>query len=170
MKKSPLKTAIFALVISPLTLPANEAAQEQLFRIERSKNANIVQYDARLGPDGKLARKDPIVAYWVRLAEDGRQEELSWLQKTFAYGFDAELSTDRTQLTLNLKADIGRPLLVRCTDFKCRTTAKIDGAPTYLRKIFVHSSGKGLATSVEFIELFGEDVNGGGERYERLIP
>ena len=150
--------------------PADEIRQHPLFKIERSKNANIVQYDARVAPDGKLDRKEPIVAYWLRLAEEGQAEELSWTQRTFAYGFSAKLNDDRTGVTLELKAKIGRPIQVRCTQSSCLATSTIDGATAYLRKIFVQSTGKGTSTRVDFIDLFGDDVNGGGERYERIVP
>ena len=35
-------------------------------------NANIIQYDAQVAPDGKLLKKEPVVGYWIRLAEQGQ--------------------------------------------------------------------------------------------------
>jgi len=58
-----------------------------LFIIERSKNANVVHYDARLTADGKLDPKQPVIAYWIMLAKEGRREELSWIEKKKAHGF-----------------------------------------------------------------------------------
>ena len=65
-------------------LAASAAAQittSPLFIIERSKNANVVHYDARLTADGKLDPKEPVIAYWVLLAGNGRREKLSWIEK-----------------------------------------------------------------------------------------
>ena len=59
-----------------------------LFIIERAKNANAVHYDARITADGKLDAKQPVIAYWVMLAKNGRWEELSWIEKKKAYGFN----------------------------------------------------------------------------------
>jgi hypothetical protein len=165
-----LPLALLTLMLAAPVLASDTTEQRSLFRIERSKNANVVQYDARVGPDGRFARKDPIVVYWLRLAEDGRMQELSWLQRTFAYGFKAELNEQRDRVTLRMKAPIGRPVHVRCGPADCRATTEIDGAPAYLRRIFVHSRGKGAGTEIDLLELFGEDVNGGGERYERIEP
>ena len=165
-----LLLALLSLKLAAPVMAAETIEQRSLFRIERSKNANVVRYDARVGPDGRFAGADPVVAYWLRLAEDGRVQELSWPQRTFAYGFKAELNKQRNLVTLRMKAPIGRPVNVRCDYTDCRATTKIDGAQAYLQRIFVHSRGKGLGTQVDLIELFGEDVNGGGERYERIEP
>jgi hypothetical protein len=61
-----------ALILAPAILVAAEPEHQSLFRIERSKNANIIQYDAQIGADGKLDKREPIVGYWVRLAEQGQ--------------------------------------------------------------------------------------------------
>jgi len=66
---------------------AAQTKTSPLFIIERSKNANVVHYDARLTADGELDPKEPVIAYWIRLAEDGRREELSWIEKKKTYGF-----------------------------------------------------------------------------------
>ena len=81
----------------PLTIEQSKATSDgalaethPLFIIERSKNANVVHYDARLTADGKLDPKEPVIAYYVMLAEDGRRKELNWIEKKMAYGFDIE--------------------------------------------------------------------------------
>ena len=52
-----------ALIVALLAHPtfADEAQQRALFTIERSKNANVVQYDVRVKESGKLAKKRPVV-------------------------------------------------------------------------------------------------------------
>ena len=59
---------MLALICFPALVLAQTPDRQHLFKIERSKNANIVQYDAQVGPDGKLLKKEPVVAYWIRLA------------------------------------------------------------------------------------------------------
>ena len=85
MKRAIWWFAVLALLIVPAEA---QIKTSPLFIIERSKNANVVHYDARLTADGKLDPKDPVIAYWVLSAEDGRREELSWIEKKKAYGFD----------------------------------------------------------------------------------
>ena len=52
-----------SLIVALLALPtfAGETQQHPLFTIERSKNANVVQYDVRVKESGKLAKKRPVV-------------------------------------------------------------------------------------------------------------
>ncbi len=48
---------ILALLGAPLLVQAETPARQHLFKIERSKNANIVQYDAQIGTRRKADEK-----------------------------------------------------------------------------------------------------------------
>ena len=161
---------ILALTGAPLLTQAETPTQQHLFKIERSKNANIIQYDAQVGPDGKLLKKEPVVGYWIRLAEQGQVQELSWVQRTFAFGFDAKLDRNRERAELDMAADFGRPIIVIRNRDVYRATAPIDGSLSYLEKIFIQASGKGMSITVEYIELYGEDMETGEARYQKFIP
>jgi len=75
---------IFILVCIMTAVPSTSFSKEletrHIFKIERSKNANIVQYDVQLTPDGKIYSKEAVIAYWIRLAKDGKRKELSSTQ------------------------------------------------------------------------------------------
>jgi len=161
---------VLALICFPALVLAQTPDSQHLFKIERSKNANIVQYDARVGPDGKLLKKEPVVAYWVRLAEQGQVEKLSWIQRTFAYGFKAKLDRNRETAELDMSADFGRPIIVIREGDEFRATAPIDGSQSYLEKIFIQAHGKGISVTVEYIELFGEDMETREARYQKFVP
>ena len=160
---------IIALTLTASGLPADDSVQP-LFTIERSKNANVVHYDARVADDGRLEKKDPVVAYWIRHTQQGQKEELTWVQRNFAYGFDTRLSNDRETAELKLKADLGRVVMVRKEEKNYRAQAVIDGEPSYLQKIFIHSTGKGMSTKVEYMELHGVAIGSGAEQYEKIVP
>lgn len=169
-----MKPIVIAGVLSLCwsSTPADEPSyhREPLFHIERSKNANIVQYDAQVGPDSKLHPSQPVLGYWVRLAEQGQVKEFSWLQKTFAYGFNVSLEPERESAELKMVADIARTVSVRRDGDAYKAFALIDGEPARLERIYVQSSGKGLATKVHFMDLFGTRVADGAERRERVVP
>jgi len=161
---------LLALICFPALVLAQTPDRQHLFKIERSKNANIVQYDAQVSPDGKLLKKEPVVAYWVRLAEQGQVEKLSWVQRVFAYGFKAKLDCDRETAELDMSADFGRPIIVIREGDQYRATAPIDGSQSYLEKIFIQAHGKGIKVTVEYIELFGEDMETGEAQYQKFVP
>ena len=116
---------------------------ERLFRIERSKNANVVVYDAILTEDGLLRSKKPVEAYWLALAKDGQRKELSRIQKRFAYGFKARF-LDADTVVMNMAADIGRDITVDVVDGKPRALTDIDGVEAVLNRIYVKSIEKKL--------------------------
>ena len=169
-----------ALLVLSLALlsPAISSAQEfgkkpdrdELFYIERNKNANIVQYDAQLGPNGLLSSKQPVVAYWVRLAEQGQVKELNWIQSKFAYGFKANLNKDENTVKLQMVAIPDRTIMVRLVDGDYRAIADINGVECYVDKLFIHAAGEGLSTKVSYIELYGVPVNNNEPQYERFHP
>ena len=160
---------IFALLFTPVVIFAEQVGQP-LFKIERNTNANIVQYDAQLGPDGKLYKKEPVVAYWIRLADQGQVMELSWIQKKFAYGFSAKYDKRSDSVTVDMAADIGRLIKVLHRGDSYQATTKIDGKPSRIVTIFIHATGKGMSTTVDYIELNGTGLDTGEETYERFVP
>jgi hypothetical protein len=170
MMPGKLGLIVLMIICAPALVFAEAANRQHLFKIERSKNANIIQYDVQLGPDGKLLEREPVVAYWIRLAEQGQTQELSWLQRTFAYGFKARADREKDSVELQMKAGLSRPITVVRDGSEYRATMLIDGSYSYLDKIFIQSERKGMSIKVEYVELFGEDMKCPVERYEKFIP
>jgi len=173
MEKAKYRTISWVLamcIFMPAIAYGGEPERDALFRIERNKNANIVRYDAQVEKDGMLNSKEPVVAYWVRLADKGQVQELSWIQNKFAYGFSAKFNKTDNTATLNMAANLGRTILVRRDEGDYRAVANIDGVDSYIEKIFIHATGKGTSTKVNYIELYGKAVNSEDEQYERFSP
>ncbi len=154
----------------PLVPQADELERQGLFRIERNKNANIIQYDAQVTPHGKLDIKDPVVGYWIRLAEQGQVQKLSWIQRKFAFGFKADLDADSEGVSLDMAIDPGQLISVRHCGQDYKAIMDIDGKSSQLEKIYIHASGKGLTTRINYLELYGMALDGGEETYQRLLP
>ncbi len=144
--------------------------REPLFKIERSKNANIIQYDAQIGADGMLDAKTPVVAYWIRLADEGEVRELSWVQRTFAFGFHAHYDPVTDTVSMKMAVDIDRDIaVVRDGDvYRAKTT--IDGAPSYLDRIYIMAHKHGLLISIDYVDIYGKDASTGDERFEHFVP
>ena len=160
----------FSLICEAAILQADQTVQQPLFRIERNTNINIIQYDAQVGPTGQLDKKKPVLAYWIRLAEQGQVKKLSWIQRKFAFGFKFKFDHESATVTLKMAAKIGRPINVRRHSGSYRAMADIDGKASQIVKIFIHATGKGLSTKVDFIELHGIDLDTGDKTFERFVP
>jgi len=158
------------LFCTPLFVQAETLTSHPLFHIARSKNANIVQYDAQVAEDGKLYKKEPVVGYWIRLNEQGQKQELSWLQRTFAFGFNAKADKSRESAVIDMKADVGEAIKVIRDGDKYRATITIDGAPSYFEKMYIDATRDGMSLDVRYVELFGKDMKTGEDRYEKLHP
>lgn len=151
-------------------LHGDQLTRQNLFRIERNTNNNIIQYDAQIGHDGNLDPREPVVGYWIRLAEEGGVKELSFVQRKFAYGFKARYNTRDDSAEIKMAAEIGRLITVRRVGNHFRALANIDGKLSHIDIIYIHANGKGMSTRVEYIELHGIDAETGDDRYERFIP
>ena len=143
---------------------------QKLFWIERSKNANIIQYDARILPNGRLSPRNTVVAYWVRLAEQGQIEELSWMQEVFAFGFEELYDPDTDSASLEMVVDFGRDLTVLRVGDAYRVKTTINGMPAYLEKIFIEAHKRGFLITVEYIDVYGVDARTGEPLLERFTP
>ena len=167
-----ITAGLLALVLIGAATPIHgvQLEQQPLFLIERSKNANIIQYDAQVGTNGKLNKKEPVIGYWIRLAEQGQVKQLTWTQRTFAFGFKTKYHKATDSATVDMVADIGQPITVKRVDEKYMALIDIEGQTSQLVKIFIQAEGKGLSVKVEYVEIFGLDLNTGKDTYARIIP
>lgn len=154
---------------SPPPEPA-QARIQTLFIIERSKNANIVKYDARLTADGKLDPEQPVEAYWVLHAADGRRAELNWFERQKAYGFSIQPAASGDGYLMSAVPLPKREIRVRKVDDEVRAELPINGHQSVLEKVYIESSAGLLGPKVHYVELYGKDVETGEERVEKIVP
>jgi hypothetical protein len=161
----------------PSTIERSRAAPESalaetypLFTIERSINANVVHYDAQLTADGRLDTEEPVIAYHVMLAEDGRRKKLNWIEKKLAYGFDIRPDPAVGGYTMTMVAAPQRPITVKGERNAVRAEAVIDGHSAVLRKMYVDASDASLWPQIRYVDLYGEDLQTGEDRFERMMP
>jgi hypothetical protein len=143
---------------------------QPLFIIEKSTNANVVHYDAVLIPDGGLDPREPIIAYWVMAAEDGRREELTSAERRKAFGFTIMRGRDANSYYLRLAAQQQRDIYVTRKGNSVRVTTLIAGRCGYLTKIYVKIHKLFGLPKIEFIELIGSDIATGEPICERVKP
>jgi hypothetical protein len=164
---------LVALVYAVLFIPGQSFSGDRetrhLFTIQRSKNANVVQYDVQLTPEGKLDPKEPITTYWIMLAEDGREQQLLWVEKKLAYGFEAKFEAGGKFAIMDMVAPIGRKVKVYEKDGMYRAETLIDGRPAFVERIYIKSIERGALPKVEYVELYGQDTETGDNCYEKVI-
>ena len=154
--ESATRCAAICIVVSALMIASNVYAQpaDNLFTITRSKNANTLRYDIRRQPNGVLDTAHPVDAYWLMFAENGRREELTWMEREWAYGFSV---AEPAQLgfTLRLQAYKQRDIRVEKVGNSYRARLVIAGKNAILKRIYVRADDSGAIPKVAYLELQG---------------
>jgi len=141
---------------------------DHLFRIERSINKNIVQFDARLTRDSNLPDANPVVVYWV--LENGQKEELTLIQQKYAYGIYSQEKLEKNKFRIVLVALKDREIIVEKIEDSYRAIVSVNGRKSILEKVYVKSRDS-LAgfPRVLHIDLFGRIKETGFPVKERII-
>jgi hypothetical protein len=138
-----------------------------LFTIERNINANVVHYEARL-KDGKLDPHQPVVAYWIMAAEDGRRQELNLLEKVKAYGFNIHPDGVPESYRMVIVSDKKKEIHVLRVGNSVRAEMNIGACNAALQKIFISSHKSFLIGQPDYAEMRGTDLSTGVPCLERV--
>src|ERR1700680_4078523 len=139
-----------------------------LFTIERSTNANVVHYEARL-KDGKIDPHEPVVAYWIMAAEEGMRQELNLIERLKAFGFSIHPDGVPETYRMVIVSDKKKEIRVRRAGNSVRAEMHIGACNATLQKIFI-SAHKSFLGSPEYAEMRGTDISTGAPCSERVTP
>lgn len=150
---------------------AHGAVSRELFTLARSTNANVLKYAVRTTKSGQLETSNPVEAYWLMLAENGRREELTWAERQLAYGFSTSALANDT-FKLRLTACATRELRVRAANGAYVAELDIARQPARLQRIFVQLEEHTLMPRVRHVEIYGITADGHrvGERIDPRRP
>jgi hypothetical protein len=141
-----------------------------LFELGRNKNANVVVYAARVGPDGLLDDARPFEAHWLLRAEDGRSEPLSFVEELLAYGFSWKARRSGHAYSLTMNAFRERALEVVPHGDAYQVVTSIGGTPSRLVRLFVTADDAAGLPQVRFVDLSGQSLIDGTPTHERIVP
>jgi hypothetical protein len=157
------------LFSSPTEGRALCSKSDSLFRIERSKNKNIVQYDACLLQNKNISESDPIHAYWV--LANGQKEELSILESKQAYGIESKEKLGENKFRIVLAALKDRSLIVQKMKEGSKALTQISGELSILERVYVQSEEQTVGLpKVQHVDLFGRSLRTNKPVKERIIP
>ncbi len=159
---------LLAILGDPSRTPT-PACPIELFRIGRSKNANVIVYEARLSPAGAFDPNEPVKASWLLLADKGEREDLSWFEWRMAYGFDIRPANPGPGYLLTFKAKVDRPVRVLLRHGCPVAIAPFGGKQGILKRIFIQAEDHYLIPSVNYVDVFGSDPETGQELYEHIF-
>ncbi len=141
----------------------------QLFYLQRDPNENTVIYQLNY-INGQLSTKEPVKAFWIRYAENGKQKDLSTIERKFAYGVTAK-NLPNNEYELRLAADKNMPfyLLKSDKDNQYHVFVKVNQQLVMLKRVFVRVKGGSFwFPKVDYVELRGVDKNTNKELIHKI--
>lgn len=151
------------------TFPVPPGNANQLFYLQRTSNKNTIVCDLNM-VNGMLNKEDPVHVYWIRYSDQGQRQELSYIQRTFAYGIKSTPLANDGGYVMHFVSYKKYPMyLVKSADNKYRVYATINSKKVVLNRIFIKINGGSFwSPNVEYVEIKGIDPTNGKEVTDRL--
>ncbi len=160
-------TVLALFVLGDLALAQST---QPLFHIERTKNANKLYYEARIGADGKIDAEDPIKVYWIMWAKDSTgktTEGMNFIERAKVYGYNINPDSTGKIYKMTLKPFKERLIKVYLKDGTARAEMTINSRPAYFERMFIFAKGDSKPDS---IKLYGTDTESGEKIMELFLP
>ena len=161
---------LFAQSSSPAdTFPVPPKNPDMLFYLQRQPNSNTIIYALNL-KNNQIDENNPVKVYWIRYQEKGQREELSWIQRTFAYGIHSKRISG-SEYELNLVSYKKHTFwLVKDSHGLWQVFTNLsNGKKAVLKRIYVHINGGSFwHPNVEYVEIKGLEPASNQEVRERM--
>ncbi|MCW3089611.1 MAG: CDP-alcohol phosphatidyltransferase [Ferruginibacter sp.] len=141
------------------TFPIPKGNTKQLFYLQRTPNTNTIVYELNF-KDGIFDTENPVQSFWLRYQEHGQREELSYIQRKFAYGLKSRKISENNY-ELNFVSYKKYKMYLRMgNDNKFYVYAKINQHPAILTSIFIKINGGSFwSPNIEYVEISGVEPN-----------
>lgn len=141
-----------------------------LFYLQRDPNTNTLIYALNLERDGKINKSQPILAYWIRYAENSEKKELNYIQRKFAYGIATkELTPNHFEFSFVSHKKLAFYLNESGKDKQYQVTVTLNDKKIVLRRIFIRIDGGSFwLPKVKYALIEGIDSATGKETTERI--
>ncbi len=161
--------AVFREAVDTFPVPKFNARTQ--FYVQRTPNTNTIMYELNM-KNGVLVDKDPIYIYWIRYASGGGVEELSYIQRKFAYGVKVSKVAPEKYKILFTAYDKIPFYLMKSSAGIFRTYVELDGRMIVLNRLYIRIDPGGTfwAPNVKYVEFKGIEVGSGKEVIKRINP
>jgi hypothetical protein len=173
-KQIKITLAVMIVISSGFTNPDHSGyypGEYNLFRIDRSRDPDIVIYDVNLDSQGNLDSSMPISVYWKKYTQDGQVESLTGIQRKFGYGIKFQ-SIGEHMADFQFVSSIDRTFeLRRTSDEHYRVYTISGGKKIEVKSLYIHFKDDSFwFPGISKIELYGIDTDRGSQVAETIIP
>jgi len=144
-----------------LKFPVPVGNDNQLFFLQRSQNTNTVVYELNI-KNGTLDTIAPVHIFWICYAEKCQREELTAIQRKYAYGLSTRyIAKDHYELRLLAQKKHAMDLMMGA-DQKFHVYDQINGKRAILSRIYLQiHGGSPFSPNIQYIVLDGVDPDTG---------
>ena len=142
-----------------------------LFKIDRSKDPDVVMYDVNLDSKGRLNTANPISVYWKKNSSEGQLEPLTEIQRKLGYGLRFQyVNEDMAEFCFI--SNIDRTFeLRRSGDNSFRVFTISQGIKVELQRMYVHFGNDSFwLPSISSIDIYGIEKETGSLVSENILP
>jgi len=141
---------------------------KQLFYLQRPPNTNTVIYELNT-ENGVLDQKQPIHAYWISYAKKGQTEELTDIQRKYAYGIKTTLLDDNSYECHLVAYKKLKLYLKEGEDKQYHVYTTVNDKKIIVNRIFIAVNGGSLfKPNIDYVQLTGIDSTTGAAAEERI--
>jgi len=144
--------------------------RNMLFKIDRSRDPDVIVYDVNLNSMGELDKSNPINIYWIKNTQKGIIKPLTGIQKKFGYGLKF-ISISENMADFQFVSYFDRVFKLRRTDnnqFKVFTVSH--NKKVEVQRLYVQFEDKSSwIPNITNIELYGIDTDNGNPVSESIL-
>jgi phosphatidylglycerophosphate synthase len=152
------------------TFPVPPSNPNSLFYLQRTPNTNTIVCELN-EKNGVPDKDEPVKVLWIRYTEQRQREDLSWLQRHFAYGLhEKDMGNGVYELRFVSYKKVPMYLMRWSADNKQHVFVTINNHQAILNRVYIRidPGGSFWSPNVKYLELKGVDVQSGKELVERL--
>ncbi len=152
------------------TFPIPPVNANSLFYLQRTPNPNTVVAELNI-VNGALDKDEPVKVLWIRYTEQRQRQDLSWIQRHFAYGLkEKDLGNGVFELRFVSYKNVPLYLMRSTVDNKQHVFVTINGRQAILNRVYIRidPGGSFFKPNVKYLELKGIDTQNGKELIQRF--
>lgn len=152
------------------TFPVPPHNAKSLFYLQRTPNTNTIICELN-EKDGVLDKDEPVHVLWIRYTEQQQRQELSFIQRHFAYGLkEKDMGNGVYELHFVSYKKLTLYLMASPTDHQRHVYTTITGKQAILSRVYIkiNPGGTFWSPNVEYLEIKGTDTQSGKELIQRI--
>jgi len=151
--------------------PPGITGNYNLFKIDRSRDPDVIIYDVNLDDRGNLNRSNPISIYWKKYSKEGEHESLTGIQRKFGYGLTFRTISEN-KVTFQFVSYHGLTFELRkSNDNNYKVYTIVEGKSVEVKSLYIHFTDNSFwFPKIDRIELYGIDKDRGSLIAETFYP